>query len=296
MTDITDSMTDITRTDDASVQDGVLVLSKEEARTLTDEIKEHDEELCFKVLQAYEGGAHVALEYPSWESYVKEEFGYGRSHSYRLMDQARVVKAIDAVSPRGDRPNEKQARSLVPIAREDPEEAAAVWDDVVREHGNDLTGEDFKQAARERAEYRQRLKTLGPMTRAVLEQADENFDKHRNLLRNSNQMDHLHRICEKHGDEKAAEVAEIALTDEGSNVFQAYEDVKREEEADDVKPDTVVEIVKVRNVEYVARFGDGTSHTITRRAVLDAGYKKCSECSGHGVIKKREKGREKTSG
>jgi hypothetical protein len=34
------------------------------------------------------------MGYPTWDSYVRKEFGYSRSRSYEFLDQARVVRAI----------------------------------------------------------------------------------------------------------------------------------------------------------------------------------------------------------
>ncbi len=201
-------------------------LGRVEARELTDRIRGRAEELWHMLLEAYERGAHTALGYGSWGEYFREEFGGKKSRAYQLIDASRVVRAIESHSTIVERPNEGQARELAPLAKEDPEQAAELWSEVVAEHGDKLNATDVRQAVKERAEFKDRLAALPEQTRMVLEQADENYDKHRNLLRNSNQMDHLANIAAKHGDETAAEVAELALTEEGGNTFKAYEKVK----------------------------------------------------------------------
>lgn len=50
------------------------MMSKTEARTLTDEIRADAEDLYRKILRAFEGEAHTALGYASWEDYRAAEF------------------------------------------------------------------------------------------------------------------------------------------------------------------------------------------------------------------------------
>jgi hypothetical protein len=100
-------------------------LSKREARTLTNEVKRDLEALWEKCLRLYEGEAHRALGYSSWAAYIEAEFGRKKSQAYRMLDAARVIRALPD-SPNGERPNEAQARELVPLL-EDEEELLAVW-------------------------------------------------------------------------------------------------------------------------------------------------------------------------
>lgn len=69
---------------------------------------------------------------------------------------------------------------------------------------------------------------IGEQTATVLDHADVQDDKQRNLLNSTTQLDHLANISRKHGDEVAAEVAERALSTEGGNVFKEYDKVKGE--------------------------------------------------------------------
>ena len=67
-----------------------------EARRLTNELKRDAQALWSKLIELYEGGAHTALNYASWHEYCSAEFGFGKSHSYRLLDAGRVAR-----QPRG---------------------------------------------------------------------------------------------------------------------------------------------------------------------------------------------------
>jgi len=69
-------------------------MSEHEARDLTMRIKSEMRQTCLLLLQAHDGCAWKALGYSSWERYVHHEFGYSRSRSYELLDQGRVVHAV----------------------------------------------------------------------------------------------------------------------------------------------------------------------------------------------------------
>ncbi len=99
-------------------------LSRDEARSLTDEVKQDAERLWRKLVELYEGGAHLALGYPSWHSYCAAEFDMGQSRAYQLIDAGRVVLAIPPMVERP--PNERQARELVPLL-DNPEALHDAW-------------------------------------------------------------------------------------------------------------------------------------------------------------------------
>jgi hypothetical protein len=84
-------------------EDRKLPLSQEAARALTEKIRATATELCRLLLEAWERKAWKPLGYSSWSAYVNAELDISRQHSYRLLDQGRVVRAIEgAVSPSGD--------------------------------------------------------------------------------------------------------------------------------------------------------------------------------------------------
>lgn len=109
-------------------------LSRDEARALTDEAKRDTQRLWMKLLELYEGGAHVALGYSSWGAYFKAEFDGSKTVAYRILDSGRVARALEPQSPMGDSPmpNERQARELTPL-KDDPEAVRAAWSEALEE-------------------------------------------------------------------------------------------------------------------------------------------------------------------
>lgn len=126
-------------------------LTADEARQLTAEIKGAAERIYSLLLRANEGRAWSALGYGSWRDYAMAEFGMSQSYAYRLLDQARVVRDIEAasVSPIGELPNESQARELAKLPEAD---RADVWAEAVERTGGKPTAKVVSDVAKERAE------------------------------------------------------------------------------------------------------------------------------------------------
>lgn len=76
-------------------------LNESEAREITNKIRTTTNVLYLLIARAHAGKAHVALGYSSFENYIKEEFNYSKSYAYKLLNQANVINAIEAVSPEG---------------------------------------------------------------------------------------------------------------------------------------------------------------------------------------------------
>lgn len=108
------------------------LLTKAQAKALTDRIRKHIDAAWADITAAYEGKAWKALGYASWEAYVKAEFDISRQHSYRLIDQGRVIREI-----------EEAAGANVTHGRQIPER-------VIREIKDDLPA--IKAGIRERVE------------------------------------------------------------------------------------------------------------------------------------------------
>jgi hypothetical protein len=91
------------------------LLDKADATALTLRIRTAVEGVRDMLLEAHDRQAWKALGYNSWSAYVRGEFDMGRAHSYRLLDQGRVIKAIGhatgKVSHMGDI-SERTAREL----------------------------------------------------------------------------------------------------------------------------------------------------------------------------------------
>ncbi len=64
------------------------------ARRLTEQIRTAPRQVCLLLLEAHERRAWVILGYVRWEDYVATEFGFSRSRSYELLDQGRVILAL----------------------------------------------------------------------------------------------------------------------------------------------------------------------------------------------------------
>lgn len=159
--------------DDLAVETGLVIiepndiiemspLSETQARDLTDTIRDTSEVLWSLLARAHSGKAWKALGYSSWESYVRTEFDMSRSRSYQILDQARVIAAIEQAVPEGTHVNisESAARDIkdyleeaIPAIKEKtqglkPEVASQVVNDVVEDIRSkpnvedDLTVED----------------------------------------------------------------------------------------------------------------------------------------------------------
>ncbi len=90
-------------------------LSVNEAVALTHRIRLAVDKVWALLLEAHDRKAWKALKYPTWEAYIKAEFQIGRAHAYRLLDQGRVISAIEEatgnLSPVGDI-SERDARDV----------------------------------------------------------------------------------------------------------------------------------------------------------------------------------------
>lgn len=92
-----------------------VAMTADQARVLTDEIKNSVQRTWALLLIAYEEKAWVALGYPSWREYATTELDLSQSHAYRLLDAAQVVREIEtaAGSPVGEI-SERDARAIKP--------------------------------------------------------------------------------------------------------------------------------------------------------------------------------------
>lgn len=97
-------------------------ITKAQARKLTDRIKAAADELWSLLLEAHEGKAWKALGYKTWEAYIGAEFDMTRRHAYRLLDQGRVVRAIEDAAgenvTHGSQITERIARDIKPVLPE----------------------------------------------------------------------------------------------------------------------------------------------------------------------------------
>lgn len=147
----------------------------EEARRLTDEIRGAAERVWSLLLEAHERQAWMALGYSTWADYVKAEFNMSRSRSYQMLDQGRVIKAIEEVTgvstnvdiseaaardlkPRLEEVKADLAASLADVATVDPEAVSAAVNDMV---------ERQREQARKDAEDRAAMRDLNDKGKAA---------------------------------------------------------------------------------------------------------------------------------
>lgn len=147
--------------------------TQQEAQLLTESIRRAADRIWELMLEAYERKAWAALGYPNWRDWAQQEFGWGKSHAYRVLDQARVIReletAIGDVSPYGEiQLTEAEARDikghLDEVADSVREAIADVQGDEVSEAETATIVRDVVERERERikAETRQRLDRLPP--------------------------------------------------------------------------------------------------------------------------------------
>jgi hypothetical protein len=145
-------------------------LSPNEARALTDSIKQSAERLFALLYEAHERKAWEALGYPSFKRYVEVEFDMTRQRAYQLLDQARVVAEISAAATTAVDIPEAAARDLKPvlgeltqrlrerIAAAPPEDAKRITEDVIsdarRWREADLRDQRRQRRSRERSGLR----------------------------------------------------------------------------------------------------------------------------------------------
>jgi hypothetical protein len=94
----------------------------------------------------------------TFEEYCHEKWLLSRTRAYRLIDAA---AAVEAVSPMGDiepPSNERQARELVPLLREDEQQAVEAWRELRQKHGDSVTAERVKRVVDHRLRREQREK------------------------------------------------------------------------------------------------------------------------------------------
>lgn len=117
-------------------------MNKAQATALTKRIRQHIDSAWEDITKAYEGKAWKAMGYGSWEAYVKAEFNMGRSRSYQLLDQGRIIAGISEAAG--------EVSTVVDIsereARELKADLPAIKDEV---RSRVEAGEDPKKAADE---------------------------------------------------------------------------------------------------------------------------------------------------
>lgn len=134
-------------------------LSMDEARELTETIRSTADVLYVLLHRAHAGRAWEALGYGSFETYVREEFDISRSRAYQILNQAKVIEAIEAAAPEGTdlRITEAQARDLKSVLGEVVPEIESRTRDLPANEAAEVVEEiveEFREAQREKREER----------------------------------------------------------------------------------------------------------------------------------------------
>lgn len=118
-------------------------LTKDEAQHITETIRNAAEALWVLLARAHAGKAWQALGYDTWEKYVRTEFDMSRSRSYQLLDQARVITAIESAVPDGTeiKLSEAAARDLKNVLDEVVPEIADKTANVTAEEATEIVAE-----------------------------------------------------------------------------------------------------------------------------------------------------------
>lgn len=90
------------------------IMTKSAAVELTNQIKSTATATYALIYRAHEYKCWVSLDYKSWEDYVVTEFDMSKARSYQLINQAKVVRALEQATPDGTviTINEAQARDI----------------------------------------------------------------------------------------------------------------------------------------------------------------------------------------
>jgi hypothetical protein len=135
-------------------------LTQDEARRLTDEVREDVRTLWAKVLDLYERGAHLALDYPNWGAYWEAEFGQSRGRGEQLVRAGRVTRELERASlPLPT--NDLVARQLAPLLRSNAEALPDIWSQAVEASDGNPTARQVRELVEPYRIKRSASKTRG---------------------------------------------------------------------------------------------------------------------------------------
>lgn len=95
-----------------SAQEVSILITKEEAAKLTQDIKSTSTALYVLLKKAHDTKAFIALGYNTWSEYIEKEFEFSRTRSYQLINQANVIDEINDASGEVLYITERDARSI----------------------------------------------------------------------------------------------------------------------------------------------------------------------------------------
>lgn len=155
-----------------------VALSESEARALTNQIKDSAESLWRLLLRAYEGKAWQPLGYPSFDAYAKAEFDMKRRYAYYILNQGKVIEAIELAAGVHNCAQEEGEAQIIHLTEFEAREIAPIIENVttrIREEVIDVPQAEV-QSVVQRVVQEERAKI------AVKQQLQsENAELHRSL-------------------------------------------------------------------------------------------------------------------
>ena len=165
MTDLEPTAADIERAEalharnaDIAADTPMGILGRDEARSLTDEVKADAHTLWTKLLRLYEGKAHKALGYKTWGQFYEAEFGGSISQANRVLAAGRVLESLEPAGFRGEGApgstplNERAARELQPLLRNGDAAVREAYEEAVERspEGEKPTARVVREVVQER--------------------------------------------------------------------------------------------------------------------------------------------------
>ena len=86
--------------------------------------------------------------YTRFEDYCREQWGWSSRHVNRQIEAAETAVILGPIGPIPQ--TESQARELTPLVKADEQEAVAVWQELKREHGDNITAGKIRLVVREK--------------------------------------------------------------------------------------------------------------------------------------------------
>jgi hypothetical protein len=154
-------------------------LSKVEAKKLTQKIKTAVDDLWSLLLEAHDRKAWKSLGYSTWEAYVKAEFDMSRRNSYRLLDQARVVRAIEENVPHAAQISQRDAEALkddLPAAAEQIKAKVDAGEEPEKAVADTVAAKRAEKAAQQAENDRQREEHAAALPDAIKQRQQAKAD------------------------------------------------------------------------------------------------------------------------
>ena len=164
-------------------------LTQDEALELTEAIQSTVTAVYVMLWRAHQGKAYKALGYDTWEEYVRERFDFSVRKSYRLLDLAQTVKAIEEAAPEDTEVHLTSAQ-VQDIKRELPRVTARVRTETEGKTPEESTHIIGGIVDETRAEVKEHKNSAAP-------EPDENNTPQENVVREETEEEEYARLEEE---------------------------------------------------------------------------------------------------